>query len=197
MARFNHDNLRKKISETSDTYRSRIRGELPQFPLDVIDHWLVQHGNALDHTDWLDLRSLTFTSEMWSTGRVLSDLRHWNDAGVEEEHYKFTEQSGYRGRYPLAFTLANMEPGLSESSFTTMFRSCRFSSTVAVPSMSLLKARIDWASCVDSSIFNPRLLRRNIRSGSHAARKCVLQGTSSRRPLHPECVTVSRAVRGR
>lgn len=102
MRRYDYSTLRRVDRESNESYRARLRRELPLFPVDVLDHWLIEHDNALQHVGWLDLRSLTFTKESWHTDRIISTVKHFNESGVEIERRKFTGRAAYRESYPLA-----------------------------------------------------------------------------------------------
>ena len=102
----NHEEVvaatRRRSGETTEVFAKRLTTLLPNFPADVLRQWLVENSGVLRDFPWLDPLSLSFRSETWPTQRVLSEIKHWYEPGVEMEVTKFSEWSDYRATYPLA-----------------------------------------------------------------------------------------------
>lgn len=98
------DPLVRGTYEEEDQYLSRVRPILPNFPEDVIIHWLYRHNpQVLREYSWTNFPSLRFRPEKWSTARILDEVEHTNEPGVEIERQKLLQnQRNYRKSYPLA-----------------------------------------------------------------------------------------------
>lgn len=69
--------------EPESDYLARVKPLLPSFPADVLLQWFHRHGvDAHGSYDWLNYRALTFTQEIWSTDRVLKQVRSWPDGDL-------------------------------------------------------------------------------------------------------------------
>ncbi len=89
------DPLVRGTYEEEDQYLSRVRPLLPNFPEDAIIHWLYRHNpQVLREYRWTNFSSLRFRMEMWSTARILGDVEHTNEAGVEIERKKLLQDQG-------------------------------------------------------------------------------------------------------
>lgn len=98
------DSLVRGTYEEEDQYLSRVRPLLPNFPEDAIIHWLYRHNpQVLREYRWTNFSSLRFRLEKWSTDRILNEVEHTNEPGVEIERQKLLQDQGqYRKSYPLA-----------------------------------------------------------------------------------------------
>ena len=98
------DPLIRGTYEEEYQYLSRVRPLLPNFPEDAIIHWLYRHNpQVIREYRWTNFSSLSFRLEKWSTDRILDEVEHTNEPGVEIERQKLLQDQGkYRKSYLLA-----------------------------------------------------------------------------------------------
>lgn len=95
--------------EAWERYRERTRRLLPNFPDDVIEHWLYRHyTNAVGDWGWLNLPTLRITEERWASDRIFAEVVDWPDHGLVD---KWCEQlhgdEGFRGSHLGKYMIAN------------------------------------------------------------------------------------------
>jgi hypothetical protein len=87
--------LVRRTHEEEEKYLARVRPILPNFPDDAIIHWLYRHNpQVLREYKWINFPSLSFRLETWSTERILAEVRHTNEPGVEIERRKLLQDRG-------------------------------------------------------------------------------------------------------
>jgi hypothetical protein len=75
---------------------------LPNFPADVLDQWIVKTSGVLSQFSWFEPTRASFSEEEWSTNRILREIEHWHEGGVEMEVAKFLEERSYRETFGLS-----------------------------------------------------------------------------------------------
>ena len=77
-------NAKTDEKEPLREYCKRVRPLLPYFPTSVVVQWLYRHHEDVEFQyRWLDLRNLRFERQMWSTERIISSVRAYEEEIVE------------------------------------------------------------------------------------------------------------------
>lgn len=95
------DDAYRQGRETSDQFRARLTNLLPNFPEEVLSQWVFENGGVLQKDfAWFNPVSASFQKSLWATERIVSEIRHWHEEGVEMEVRKVLD-GNYRPGYRL------------------------------------------------------------------------------------------------
>lgn len=96
-------NPRTDEKEPLRTYCRRIRPLLPHFPTSAVVQWLYRHHEDVAFQyGWLDLSNLRFQKQMWSTKRLISSVRAYEEEIVENLAQSAVRRDSHRSFSPRA-----------------------------------------------------------------------------------------------